>query len=87
MFWFIYGLLVGAGAMRLFIWINQGLVTVPWYGWAVGIITFLLVTLVIDTFFGSFREREPKAAWMSLLFLGIPTLVFATITIMTVRWV
>lgn len=81
---FIYGLFVGGFAMRLFLWVNKGSVTVPWYGWVLGIITFLLLTLTLQTFFASFKEREPRAAWLSLLFMGVPTLVLAAITIITV---
>ena len=81
---FIYGLLVGAGAMLLFMRVKEGSITIPWYGWATSIITFLLATLTLQTFFASFQEREPKAAWLSLLFMGGPTLILATVTIMVV---
>ena len=86
MFWFFYGLLVGAGAMRLLIWVKDGIIVIPWYGWAIGIITLLLASLTLQTFFASFQEREPRAAWMSLLFMGVPTLILATITILAVWW-
>ena len=84
MFSFFCGLFVGAGAMRLLIWIMEGSIKIPWYGWATGIITLLLATLALQTFFASFQEREPRAAWMSLLFMGVPTLIFAVITIAAV---
>lgn len=32
MFWFFYGLLVGAGAMHLFLWLREGSMTLQWYG-------------------------------------------------------
>ena len=83
---FLYGLIVGAGLMRLLIWVGEGSVVIPWYGWIIGFITFLLASLTLQTFFASFQEREPKAAWMSLLFMGIPTLILATVTVLAVRW-
>ena len=86
MFWFFYGLLVGAGAMRLLIWVKDGIIVIPWYGWAIGIITFLLASLTLQTFFASFQEREPRAAWMSLFFMGVPTLILAVVTAITVSW-
>jgi hypothetical protein len=86
MFWFFYGLFVGAGSMRLLIWVAEGSIKIPWYGWTTGIITFLLATLALQTFFASFQEREPRAAWMSLVFIGVPALILSTITIMTVSW-
>ncbi len=81
---FFYGLLVGDGVMRILIWVAEGSIVIPWYGWIIGIITFLITTLTLQTFFASFQEREPKAAWMSLLFMGVPTLILATVTILTV---
>ena len=86
MFWFFYGLLVGAGAMRLLIWVKDGSIVIPWYGWAIGIITFLLASLTLQTFFASFQERESRAAWMSLLFMGVPTLILAGIAILASGW-
>ncbi len=81
MYWFIYGLIIGAGSMRLGTLILEGSITIPWYAWVTGIITFLLLTLVLQTFFASYEEREPKAARMALIFLGVPTLVLGVITV------
>ena len=77
MFWFFYGLLVGAGGMRLLIWSQEGRITIPWYAWPIGILALALAALTLQTFFASFEEREPRAAWMSLLFMGVPTLVLS----------
>jgi len=82
---FLWGLLVGGSAMLLLIRVKEGSITIPWYGWIIGIITFLLATLTLQTFIASFQEREPKAAWMSLLFMGVPTFILATITFLTIR--
>jgi hypothetical protein len=84
MFAFFYGLFVGAGAMRLIIWLTEGTLTIPWYGWVTGIIAFLFLSLALQTFFASFQERAPRAAWLSLLFMGVPALIFASITIMVI---
>jgi len=86
MYWFIYGLLLGAGAMRLIIWVQEGRITIPWYAWAIGIIALLVGTLTLQTFFASFQEREPRAAWLSLLFMGVPTLILAGVAIVAVAW-
>jgi hypothetical protein len=84
MYRFFYGLFVGAGAMRLLTWDLDGKIAIPWYAWLIGIMTFLFATLTLQTFFASFQEREPKAAWMSLLVLGVPTLILAAITTVAV---
>ena len=80
MWWFLYGLIVGGGAMRVLIWDLEGHVEITWVAWLIAILTLLLATFTIQTFVGSFQEREPRAAWMSLLFMGIPTLILAAIT-------
>ena len=84
MYWFFYGLMVGAGAMRLLTWDLEGRLAIPWYAWMVGIITVLLATLTLQTFFATFQEREPKAAWMSLLVLGVPTLILGAVAAVAV---
>ena len=84
MYWFFYGLFVGGGAMRLLTWDLDGKIVIPWYAWLLGIITFLLGTLTLQTFFASFQEREPKAAWMSLLLMGVPTLILGAIAAVAV---
>jgi hypothetical protein len=84
MWWFLYGLIVGGGAIRVLIWDLEGHMEITWVAWLIAILTLLLATFTIQTFVGSFQEREPRAAWMSLLFMGIPTLILAAITILVI---
>ena len=86
MLWFIWGLIVGGGVMRLLIWDLDGRMEITWVAWLIGILTLLLATFTIQTFVASFQEREPKAARMSLLFMGVPTLILAAITTAVVWW-
>ena len=87
MLWFIWGLIVGGGTMRLLICDFEGRMEITWVAWLIGIFTLILASLTIQTFIASFREREPKAAWMSLLFLGGPTLILAIITTAVACWI
>jgi hypothetical protein len=66
--------------MRLLIWDLEGPKEITWIAWLLGILTILLATFTIQTFIASFQEREPRAAWLSLLFMGVPTLIMAAIT-------
>ena len=77
MWWFLYGLIVGAGVMRLWFSAQQGTITMAWYGWLICAVTVALGALTLQHFFASFKELEPRAAWMGLLFMGVPTLVLA----------
>ena len=78
--WFLYGLFIGAGGMRLVMWVQQEQVDVAWYAWALGVIALALGALAGQNFFASFKELEPRAAWMGLVFIGIPALILASVT-------
>ena len=77
MWWFIYGLCLGAGGMRLLMWAGDDNVAVAWYVWPITIIALISGTLAVQNFFASYKEMEPKAAWMGLLFMGIPAVILA----------
>jgi hypothetical protein len=77
MWWFLYGLIVGAGVMRLIMWVIQENVTVGWYVWLLGALALLLGTLAAQHYFASLQELEPKAARRGLLVMGVPTLILA----------
>jgi hypothetical protein len=79
MWWFLYGLVTGAGGMRLIMWVIQENVTVGWYVWLIAALALLLGTLTGQHFFASYKEMEPKAAWMGVLVMGVPTLILAGI--------
>ena len=78
--WFLYGLFIGAGGMRLVMWVRQEQVDVAWYAWALGVIALALGALAGQNFFASFKELEPRAAWMGLVLIGIPALILAGFT-------
>ncbi|MBW1996461.1 MAG: dehalogenase [Deltaproteobacteria bacterium] len=72
MWWFLYGLLIGAGGMRLLMWVWQGGHDVAWYAWPLGALALALFALAGQNFVASYKEMEPRAAWMGLLFIGLP---------------
>jgi hypothetical protein len=78
--WFFYGLFIGAGGMRLVMWVQQEQIDVAWYAWALGVIALALGALAGQNFFASFKELEPRAAWMGLIFIGVPALILAGVT-------
>jgi len=75
--WFIYGLIVGAGGMRLVQWAQSENRNVGWYVWVIGVMAVLLGALTLQHFFASRKELEPKAAWRGALFMGVPALLLA----------
>lgn len=79
MWWFFFGLITGGLAMRLIDWVQAGKLSVGWYAWPLFAITIALLALTAQHFFASFKELEPRAAWMGLLFMGLPAFVLAGI--------
>lgn len=77
MWWFLYGLVVGAGAMRLIIEVQKGTMAVGWYVWPLGVLVLFLGALTVQNFFASYEEMEPRAAWMGVIFMGVPCLILA----------
>ncbi len=75
MWWFIYGVVLGAGGMVLRNWIVSENVTVAWYTWPILLTALALGTLTVHNYFASIEELEPKAAWMGLIIIGIPALL------------
>jgi len=80
MWWFLYGLIVGGGAMRMIVWVQNENILVSWYGWLIAALTLILITLTAQHFFASYKELEPKAAWMGVLVMGIPALILTGVT-------
>ena len=79
MFWFITGIVVGAGGLALIQRTRRPDVLTTWYGWVLGILAAILGLLAIEAFTGSFAEREPTAAWMSLLTMGLPAVILGAL--------
>jgi len=77
MWWFLYGLIVGAGGMRLILWVQNENMRVGWYVWIMGAIAILLSAVTAQHFFASYKELEPRAAWRGALFMGVPALLLA----------
>jgi uncharacterized membrane protein len=52
-----------------------------WYEWVMGVVSLILILLVIQNFVGSVAEEETRAAWMGVLFLGIPAVVLGVLAV------
>ncbi|MBT7956857.1 MAG: dehalogenase [Rhodospirillaceae bacterium] len=74
---FIYGVVVGAGGMALWDWVQAENNSVAWYVWPLMLLALALVTLAAHHFFASKAELEPKAAWIGLVIIGVPALLLS----------
>lgn len=77
-FWYVLvGVLVGGGAVYLWFALKEKVVKPVWYEWLMMGLGFVIFIFMSQTFIASFGEGESRAAWMSLLFMGIPVILLA----------
>lgn len=74
--WFIIGAIAGALLIGFIVFLKSKNFMLNWYEWLLGMLGFLLLLFTIQNAVGSLIELEPTAAWMFLLILGLPSLVF-----------
>jgi len=85
-FWYmLVGFLLGGGAVYLGMLLKEKTIKLTWYEWILVVLGFVLFLFLGQTFVASFIEGEPRAAWMSLLFLGLPILLIAIGTFRSVK--
>lgn len=79
-FWYILlGFLMGGGAVLIWHYFKKASLQMRWFEWILTILSFIIFMFMGQTFIASFQEYEPKAAWMTLVFMGIPILIMAVL--------
>lgn len=76
--WFLYiivGFIMGGGAVIIWNTLKNASLKLVWYEWILLILCFVTFMFLAQTFIASFQEYEPKAAWLTLVFMGIPILI------------
>lgn len=82
--WFVFGIVVGGGMMALWFAMKEK-ITFKWYEYLLTALAVLILGFMMQTFWSSFQEFEAQAAWMSLLFMGLPLIIIAVITVRSVQ--
>jgi hypothetical protein len=84
-FWYVViGFLMGGGLVYSVTTLNAMDITPLWYEWILGVFFMLLFIFMGQTFITSFKEFEPRAAWMTLVFMGIPNIVIGAVLVLSV---
>ena len=73
--WFIIGIIVGAAVLGLVYLARSKNISITWYEWLIGGVGLALLLYAIQNLAGSLWEGESTAAWMFLLFFGLPALI------------
>ena len=79
-FWYVLvGFLMGGGAVLIWNTLKNASLKLVWYEWILMVLCFITFMFMSQTFIASFLEYEPKAAWFTLIFMGIPILLMAVV--------
>lgn len=79
MWWFLFGIVLGVGILAVVLSVRARKIAVRWYEWLMGAVALILALLILQNFLASYAEHEPRAAWMGVLFMGIPCAVLAVL--------
>ena len=86
--WFLYfliGCISGGFLVSLRNYLKKKSVRLVWYEWILCVVGFMFYVLLVQTFIASLDEGEPRAAWMSVVFLGVPVVIIAVATFRSVQ--
>ncbi|MGQ1908965.1 hypothetical protein ACT3CE_04190 [Marinifilum sp. RC60d5] len=79
-FWYILvGFLMGGGAVLIWHYLKKISLKLKWFEWILLILSFVTFMFLGQTFIASFQEHEPRAAWLTLVFMGIPILIMVVL--------
>ncbi len=85
-FWYVVtGFAMGVSLMCLVQWAKTRSVSFKVYEWAGIILNLLIFMFLVQTFIGSYEEMVPRAAWLSVVFMGIPMVIIGVLTMRSVQ--
>lgn len=74
--WYVLiGFILGGGLVYLWTFLKEKAINLKWYEWVLFILSGLAFIFLGQTFIGSYGEGEAQAAWMSVVFFGIPIII------------
>jgi hypothetical protein len=71
----IIGFILGGASVYLWNFLKEKAIQLKWFEWVLFILSSLLFVFLGQTFIGSFGEGEVQAAWLSVVFFGIPIII------------
>lgn len=70
--WMLLGICIGASGLWAYNRIIALGAGVKWFDWLMTALAVFLLGFMLQNFFMSFAEHQPRAAWMFVIFLGVP---------------
>ena len=85
--WFLYvvtGFVMGGVSVFFMTKLNAMDIKMLWYEWILGGLLLLIFMFMVQTFIASFKEFNPRAAWMTLIFMGVPVILIGAVLVQSV---
>ncbi len=86
--WFLYvliGFLMGGGAVYLWYVLKEKAIKLVWYELVLTVLAFITFLFMGQTFIASFAEGEPRAAWMTVVFMGLPIIIMTVVAVRSIQ--
>ena len=84
-FWYVVtGFVMGSASVFIVTKLNAMDIKLLWYEWILGGLFMLIFMFMVQTFIASFKEFQPRAAWMTIVFLGIPMILIGAVLVQSV---
>ena len=84
-FWYVVtGFVMGGGSVFIVTKLNAMDIKLLWYEWILGGLFMLIFMFMGQTFIASFKEFKPRAAWMTLIFMGFPAILIGAVLVYSV---
>jgi len=81
-FWYVViGFLMGSGLVYIVTELNAMDIKLLWYEWILGTLFMFIFMFMGQTFIASFKEFQPRAAWMTLVFMGFPNILIGAVLV------
>lgn len=79
-FWYILvGFIMGGRSSDAMATLKSIKLKLLWFEWLLTILCFIVFMFMSQTFIASFQEFEPQAAWLTLVFMGLPIIVMGVV--------
>lgn len=83
--WYVVtGFIMGSGSVFFVTKLNAMGIKLLWYEWILGGLSLLIFMFMMQTFIASFKEFKPRAAWMTLVFMGFPMILIGAVLVQSV---
>jgi len=83
--WYVLtGFVMGGGSVFFVTKLNAMGTKLLWYEWILGGLSMLIFMFMVQIFIASFKEFKPRAAWMTIVFMGFPIILIGAVLVRSV---